>query len=508
MAHELLDTDIAGLEPELHWAPGTSPVEQASRWVPERMYEWQVKGLRDCMVRGARKAIVTPNEAGKTSVFIPVLGLSFMAAFPGCQVVSTAGVIRQIERALWPKLRSAVGRYRWSVSDDRMQIRAPSVRGVEPSEWISFTTRDPEYAEGFHSKWFVDDNGDVVYAPLVVIIDEGKSFDSEEMIFALVERCDPDVALFISTPGEDSGPFYDAFHKNKGKPWDTTEVTWQDCPHLLKGVKLKIREDRIERMGSDHPLVLSSVFGKFYRSGGRYVFDKMDDVREAMSGKVPWVRGRDGRRGAVEFSGGGDEQVFGVRDGNKIFPLEVFHEKDDVKLVDILVGCFRKWNLKPEDITADNGGAGKTCIDMLAAKGYPGIRRYMFGDPANDKSLYATKAMEDHYELRTKIAQQSIVLPPDVVLEEQMRKRQFLIKNENNVMQLEPKKRLRDRGESSPDRLDTVVMLTCDMEPITFDEMRDHRRETLRNKCGDYMECYQDPVDESTATWASDGFMT
>ena len=484
------------------WPKLFDPVAQAQLWSPVRAYEWQKRVLRKCSVQGARVAVVTPNESGKTSLVIPVLGLSFMAAFPGSMVASTAGVERQIKSALWPVLRGSLAKYRnWIITED-LHIRAPSVNGIPASEWEAFSARDPQHAEGFHSRWYEDKDGKVVYAPLMIIIDEAKAFEGEEMMFAFLNRCSPDVLLMISTPGEDTGPFYDAFHKNRNTPWDCVEVTWQDCPHLCEGFKLIEREQKIKELGEDHPLIQSWVFGKFYRAGAQYVFDRMTDVDFAMGGMVPHVRGE--RRAALEFSAGGDEQVFGVRDGNTMVQMEAFHERDTTILGDRFIERFKRWNLKPEWIIGDEGGLGHPIIDYLERKGWQGIRRYKFGGDARNGAYYFNVAAENHYDLKYLMASRSINLINDQKLKDQIRRRRFIMpKDDSNRIRLEPKDKGRDRGEGSPDRLDMTVMLYSDMGPLNMTAMDTRFRRDPAGKCGYFADCHkQEQEGGRTAFWA------
>lgn len=504
MATEL-DRVAAGVEARLDWAKGTDPIAQASRWVPERMYPWQVKSLRECSKPGARVAVVTPNESGKTSVVIPVLGLSWMAAFPGSQVVSTSGVERQIKHQLWPVLKATLRKFpQWQITDD-LRVKAPGIRGLPGSQWEAFTTKDPQYAEGFHPRFYKDEDGNVRYAPLLIIVDEAKSFNDAEMMFAFQKRCDPDVLLMISTPGEDNGPFFDAFHKERGDPWSCIEVGWADCPHLRVGFKLQTRLDAIRKLGDENSLVMSWVYGKFYRRGGRFVFDDMESVQRSMKGGLSWVRGS--RCAGIDFSGGGDEQVFGVRDGNKVFPMEVWHEKNDVVLCNMLIERFKRWKLSPNEIVADAGGAGKPCIDLLESKGWYGIQRYLFNGKAKDERAFRFISAEDHFSVRERLKQGGLILPDDLVLEDQMRKRKYRVLNDENRIQLEPKDEIRNRGEESPGRLDVLVMLCSDMEPLPlFDEGM--RGKEWRGRCGSVEDCRRRAVESGEgATWATGMFM-
>lgn len=487
---------------EFYWPKGTDPVSQAQLWVPNHLYRWQCDVLRDCMQQGSRVAVVTPNGAGKTSVLIPVLGLSWMAAFPGGKVVSTAGVERQIAEQLWPVLRQTLRRYpKWTITED-LKIRAPSQRGLPGSEWEAFTTRDPKYAEGFHPQTYWDDAKQPVYAPLLIIIDEAKAFDDPEMMFALVNRCNPDALMMISTPGEDHGPFFDAFNLERNDPWKPHEITWTDCPHLMTGFEYEVRQRAIEKLGENNPKIMSWVFGKFFRAGGRVIFDNMRDIEMAMSGTIPWVKeGR--RRAAIDFSGGGDEQVFAVREGNRVYPFKVFHEPNAMRLSNILLRLFREWDLRPDDILADNGGLGKPCIDILVSSGWAGMGRYMGNEVAQQKDVYKFRLTEDYFGVKELLARQSLILPDDAKLKEQMRKRQYLTKDLDTVLQIEPKEKARARGEESPDRLDALVMLCADMPPM--ENLVKEAGKKWSGKCGNYLECFDTAgaVSDSGGAWAT-----
>lgn len=448
------------MDRKLVWPPYMDPVSQAQLWTPMPLYPWQANIIRDCMIIGARVAAVTPNESGKTSSVIPSLGLAWMAAFPGSQVVSTSGVERQIKEQLWPVLKAALGKYpKWSITDDNLTIRAPSVRNLPPATWKAFSTNDPQLAEGFHDRWYEDDHKRMVYAPLLMIIDEAKTFDDEEMFFAF-RRCGPAAWLVVSTPGEDKGPFWKCFNAWRAD-WKCHEVGWNDCPHLLKGHKYEERLALIRQYGEDDPYIQSMVFGKFFRKGGRMVFDRWETVEYASSGLVPWKKGE--RRAAVDLSGGGDEQVFMVRDGNMVLDIQAFRQKDSTLLVKDLVALFQRWQLQPWEIVADAGGLGAPIIDQLGAAGWA-VGRYLGNAAARDKTAFMDRASEDAFAVRQLMIERRISLPKDETLREQMRRRQYSRRNDNsNRVKLESKEDIRRRSEESPDRLDTLTMLFADV---------------------------------------------
>jgi len=486
----------------IRWPRGADPVALSQMWVAERLYPWQARVLTACTQRGAGVATVTPNESGKTAVVLPCLGLGFMAAFPGAQVVSTAGVERQITGQLWPVLRATLARYpRWSITDD-LRIRAPAIRGLPPSTWTGFTTKDPEYAEGFHARWYRDEEGTLVYAPLCMIIDEAKSFDDPEF-FTAFERCDPDVWLVASTPGEDTGPFFDCFNKGRGRPWDCQEITWDDCPHLRIGRKLRIRQQRIERDGINDPRVQSMIFGKFTRKGTHLVFERMELVRFAMSGMVEEIPGE--RTAAIDLSGGGDEQVIGIREGNRMLEMLGFHIHDATRLGDELVRVLRRWEIPPENTIADSGGLGAAVIDYMERIGHRGIRRYRANEPARNQVEYKNRAAEDHFKVRRLVDERAVGLVDDRDLEDQMRRRRYDLPNDDsNRIRVEPKEKLRNRGEGSPDRLDTVVMLYSDLPPI--ETLRRRGRGGAVSRCGRIEDCWRATGGDAESVFAEQRF--
>lgn len=436
-------------------------------WGEKNLYDWQKAVLLSVWKLGSRVALVTPNEAGKTSCVIACLGLSWLAAYPGSQVVSTAGVFRQISQQLWPVLKAKLAKFpNWQVLEDR--VIAPSVRGIPPSTWIAFSAADEQKAEGYHSRRFTDKDGNEVYAPLLYIIDEAKGV--KEGIFQAMYRCDPDSILVASTPGDTEGPFYEII-SSKPDGWSVYEITWEDCPHLRVGRKLEVRQRMIAELGEENPFVQSFVYGRFSRSGDYFVFDRVDLVDAAMDGSFRHVRFE--KRAAIDLSGGTEPTVLAWRDGNKVMPMETYKERDAAVLARKLVDRLRELDIKPHETVADGGGQGDAIIDIMEDMGFFGIRRYFFNKPATDKSRFADKVAEDHFYLRSLIYRGEVILPLDTELREQMLRRTYKRRQDGEGLIDMTPKRQNEKG-SSPDKLDALVMLCSDLflpsyaRPILF----------------------------------------
>lgn len=439
--------DIRGKE-------GPGPVEYAAAFGERFVYGWQSEVMREAW-RGSQVAARTCNSSGKTSVVVANFGLAVMAHWPGARVVSTSASWNQIETQLWPVLKmkvSGMAGWEWNKREVRGPVKEIGGKQFQ-SVWTPFSTDDPKRAEGHHDRT-ADTRAGQVFCPVAYIIDEAKGVG--DGIFDAQGRCRASFKMNVSSPGEDFGAFYDLFYKY-AKLWSPFAVDWKQCDHLYGDPVMRKRiEQEIKIKGRNHPLIMSQYFGDFFRAAGYLVFE-MDGVRTAMGGLVP-KRGVD-RAGAFDWSAGGDEQIWGVREGNHVVDMKEFREKNGVALGKLILAEIRRWGLNGSELVFDNGGGGKELIDLLESWGVTGINRYMNNEAAQDSTQYANRYTEDCFE-RLSLRIKTLGLPRDEKLERQMRERQYVMPNDDsNRRRLEPKEAIRKRGGESPDRLDMLIML-------------------------------------------------
>ena len=452
-----------------------SSLAQAPLWSALPSYKWQRGVWAACWRPGARVACRTANGSGKSSYTVPILALSFAAAFPGSQVVITSYSDDQISQQLWPAMRSMVmNKPDWKHGKDL--ITAPSIDGLPGSTIILRVTKQGERFEGYHERWFTDNKGINRYAPLMIIADEAKSI--KPSIFTAIDRCAPTVELRISTCGTDTGDFYDAC-MNKDGTWTTGydldgeyidfKIDWKQCPHLHIGSKSIRFQAMIDTLGMNHPKVRSILLAEFMRGGSYMVFDDIDmtAVHDAMSGLTPRIGA--GRVAFCDFSGGGDELTFGVREGNYIHPIVAWKRSGNTPPsveAEKYIRLFNNWHLKADWISGDNGGLGALIISELEKRGWH-INRINANVKARAKDQFTDRYTEIHWDFKKLLHSGVLALPNDKVLLDQMQKRRYIMKNtEDNKIRVEPKEIARkERQEKSPDRLDTVVHLCKDMAP-------------------------------------------
>lgn len=472
--------------------PRLDPRSQAHYWDTPQPYDWQADVLDEISKPRSRVAVSSCNEAGKTNIIIPLMGLSIMTTFPGATVWSTAGAEPQIKDQLWKYLETKLEPFvkrdgsGWVLTPSDMTILAPRIKIGDHfyrSRWTMRVPKDSKTMEGLHGAWH---HG--VWTPIAIILDEAKSLEHDR--FKSAWRIDPDFFLAISTPPEEeSGAFFDYLPelfgkdgaKRKGRSKDGLwtaqfKITWNECPHLHTPEKMALKEALIAKFGADSSYIKSSLFGEVGRESDPnrvFLSRDLDRIRELMKGKSEWMHGE--MRAALDFSGGGDEQVIGIADGNKVVLWEAFKELDTSELAVMFVERLTKYNVSPYNCTADNGGLGLAVIDAIENLGYRGVYRYMSNqDPMNDKE-YADRISEDHYMLKEKLHKYPIILPDDSLLFRQMSQRKWF-NNDHNKIKLELKKVHRSRTGESPDRLDTLVQLFSDWE-MPVDKIKKKKEE-------------------------------
>jgi len=245
-------------------------------------------------------------------------------------------------------------------------------------------------------------------------------------------------------------------------------ISYLECPHLLTPEKKGFRDKVIKMYGINSNFVLSMLFGRFQgASGDNRIFNAVDmkSASRAVGGELASVRPGP-RRAASDFSGGGDQQTLMVATGTEVEEIQLFRETNDIILARRLVETLKDMGIQPQDYVVDGGGAGATIINYMETDlKFVGIRKYLNNTRARITRRFYDRYTEDHYRLKRMLHMDYVSLPECEGTEQllaQMKRRQY-VEMENRRLKTEHKDRLRKRGESSPDVLDTIVMLMTDV---------------------------------------------
>jgi phage terminase large subunit len=396
--------------------------------------------LEDINVPGSSVAGKFANGAGKTTNILAPAVVWHAVCYPGSRTVTTSGVFRQVKEQMWPRIRELARKFPglMTVNETNFVVHHRSPNGQTGEEYearvVGFSTDDPGKFEGWHG------------TSLMLAFDECKTIPDE--IFGASEKCkqgQPTRTIMVSSPGGSKGKFYDAFHKD-ARFWKLHSATAYECPHVDK----RQIEEFIAKWGINHPYVRSQVFAEFMDVGGDRVVITPAQWEQALKSK-PVFRGRD-KAAFCDFAAGGDENVFAVREGNKILNMTAWNERNTMSAVGRFLQLFRKWGLEPNEVYGDAGGLGIPMCDALAEAGFP-VNRVNNGAKAFDSRAFTNRGAEIWFTAARIIEQCDVVdLPPDEVLMAQATTRRTITDSKGRLG-VESKEDM----SQSPDRADAIL---------------------------------------------------
>jgi len=403
-------------------------------------YGWQREVLKAVNLKGSRVALKAANGSGKTSIVAASAIVWHMLRFPESLVISTAGVYRQVEDQLWPRMRKYVGGL--GGTDGGWEVFSNELRYGNGARAIGFSTNDAGKFEGWHKQGASEN--------LLMVVDEAKTVP--DSIFEAIERCQPSRLLMMSSPGGTVGGFYRAFTKEAAL-WQTFTVTAFDCPHISRAW---IREQE-EKWGANHPLVRSMIHGEFMETSGESLVIPYNVLQRNVSSPPVFEKG--GKMAFCDFAAGGDENVFCMREGNEIKSLVSWRDKDTAAAVGKFIVEFKKAGLSSNEIYADAGGLGLPMCDMLREAGWD-VHRVNNGERAMNDDQFTNRGSELWFSAARMIEKGLIRLYQDEALYSQLTTRRAKTNSRGKLM-VEPKDEMRARGLGSPDRADAVVGAMC-----------------------------------------------
>ena len=399
-------------------------------------YQWQKDVLHSLNLKGSRVALKAANGSGKTSIVAASAVVWHLLRFPESLVISTAGVYRQVEDQLWPRIRKYVMglggvEAGWEVFSNELRFK-------NGARAIGFSTNDSGKFEGWHKQGPSEN--------LLMVVDEAKTVP--DSIFEAIERCQPSRLLMMSSPGGADGAFYRAFTKEAAL-WQTFTVTAFDCPHIGRDWI----DQQTEKWGANHPLVRSMIHGEFMETTGENLVIPYNTLQRVLSSPPVFEMGA--KMAFCDFAAGGDENVFCMREGNEIKTLVCWRDKDTSQAIGKFIIEFKKAGLNADQIYADAGGLGIPMCDMLAEAGWD-VHRVNNGERAFSDDQFSNRGSELWFNAARMIEKGEIRMFQDEALLAQLTTRRAKTNSKGKLM-VEPKDEMRSRGLNSPDRADAVI---------------------------------------------------
>jgi len=212
--------------------------------------------------------------------------------------------------------------------------------------------------------------------------------------------------------------------------------------------------------GLQSPLVGSSIFAEFMEFVEGAVLS-LADVERCL-GVPPRAHGGE-RHGRCDFAGGGDENCFALRVGNRVEIRDAWVDRDTLaaagRFVKNFVAARDEHGLRADEIDGDADGMGAVMVRDIAALGWD-IGKFHGGSPAADAARYKNRISEEWHEGAEQIRRSQVIIPDDSVLKVQLTNRKAkvdLMGKPPGRLWLEGKDDLKRRGVASPDRADALL---------------------------------------------------
>jgi hypothetical protein len=403
---------------------------------------------------GAHVSAVCCNEAGKTTKILTSVILWHLTIFPrrgeNGGVTCTSGSWAQITNQLMPALRSHAHRFpsSWQFLDTEIKRE-----GVP--NFMAYSCTNAGRAEGFHGS---------PETPLMMLFDECKSV-SDAIIRAGEDRCRPQRMGLASSPGFAMGKFYNS-HTTEAAFWKTFKVTVDDCPWIdraeMQRVVSRAGGGEYER-GLQDPFIRSAYYAEFMP----FVQDSLislSEIEECLA-DPPQFKPGGGRHAFCDFAAGGDENVLGVRHGNRVWIADAWRDTNAMSAVGRFIQNFvrlrNEIGLRAEEIEGDNDGLGNPMVSRIREAGWD-ILPFHGNSQAFDPQRFRNRVSEVWFEGTEMIRERRVLLPDDGDLKGQLVDR--IAKAESSGRRwIESKEDLfrrqsRDqRPQRSPDRADAIL---------------------------------------------------
>lgn len=424
-----------------------------------------VSEKRPTSIHPYQYALCAANGSGKDAFVIAPIALWFIVTKIQSKVIITSASAGQLNTQTEKYIRNLAAKINvWAMKTMGFEIiearRRHYTCTLTGSEIFLFATDEEEKAEGHHPT--------IPGAEMMLIVNEAKSVQPE--IFEALNRCTGyNYWIDVSSPGEPIGHFHRHFTNWPNK----RRVSYFDCPHHSKQL---FDQDRVD-YGEHSAYFRSKWLALFTFIGGRYVVshEKLENLRRLNKQNFPKpiCQSEPIRVGIdIALSTNGDETVITFWRGNKQLAQKEFRIQDSTILAVALEQELQKQGIERSHgyIFADDGGVGRSVIDIMNRKGYR-IRRVLNNSASRNKRAFKNKGAQTWYKFSRLIEEGVLIFknPNDDKLFTQIASRKYK-ESDGGIdrMTLQSKKDMMSEGFPSPDRADACVLAFTDIDLSLF----------------------------------------
>lgn len=422
------------------------------------LFPWQSKILSDFAERATGKTkeilVTAPNGAGKSSTLMNAAAAWTAMSFNESQSAITSASKDQIDkqtmRALHRLAQNVNSYHRASLWD----IQARHMEFKPTGSMIDARKSDEEgMQEGFHPL--------VPGGEFTILVDEGKSI-MPDIYKGILKWTGCTRRMDITSASDPIGTFYKMWVQGDQKKYHITDA---DCPNITDSDRSRIIK---EAGGINGPLAQQALKSVWAALAGSVVITLADVERcIAMAAIIKHVP-CDHNDAGLDLSGGGDETILSVWNGNKQLAIEPVPFHDEVKIEDhIAYVLIPKWNLRLEHIRADAGGMGRAMAKNIAQKvrakggGYGENMALVYNQKAPRgllKENWGNRGTQMWHQFSNLIRDSVLILLNDPEQTTQLSNRYYRRMVSSDKIILEPKPEAKAQGHPSPDRADAAVL--------------------------------------------------
>ena len=289
------------------------------------------------------------------------------------------------------------------------------------------------------------------------VLDECSTYSRE--IYDALDRCTTEGAPFIieaGNPTVPTGPFHDHHTKDRYSHWNLRHISRID----VFGMENQWNQQKIAEHGWDSDWCRVSIRGLFPNHTenqliGYISIDKACQLDIEPSDEDPLIWGLDVARG-------GDKSVLVQRRGRLVLPEVI--ELDQGSLMDLARSVAELMlQRNPDHVVIDEVGMGYGILDRLEELGFHNISGVNSTRSAPCDGFQNLRAYL-YWRMKERIEQGQLKLPVHKELKEDLGSQVYFFNDRNNL-QLEPKRKVKERLGRSCDYSDALA-LTFSVEGI------------------------------------------
>ena len=448
--------EIDTINPREFWDNGELWAKRfwnADWWHMQRWIAWSCRNNQNT-------AVATGNGLGKTEIISQLAILYSLAFYPSWVLIVSASW-KLLDETIWPRVRHNI-----SVLRQYM----PDLAEENSEAWMPFGPRS-EHGILCLSPTMKEAIGGRHNTHVLAIMDEASGMEMGLFSGLLsVASKTGSRALMTGNPFQPSGPFFDAFTRNKAKGpddqvgWHSRNFSQYDSPNyrarkiIIPGVITFEGVKQFEARHANEPIeALPRIHGRFPDETLMTIISRADLMKASEVEPVPL---QSGITIGVDMSWGGtDKTIFCVRDDRRIVRMDEFAGIKEPEIARKIVEYLHEWTIDGLKPTVNVDATGNpSVIHILEDSGVKDVNKVVFNRRANDDSRFKNVRAEMYWAMREALRSGQFHVPEKFLGPLIDQAGIQMKRTENGIIQVEVKTEVMKRIGHSPDHLDALAI--------------------------------------------------